>query len=83
MKKRKLCWNIDNLSGNISMIMLIKWIQDINNPFLIFTLLTGIVAFLSKGIKSTIVYAIPLENVAILSYVSYQFRITVILRGHL
>lgn len=50
------------------------------------TLLTGIIAFISKDIKSTIVYGIfliPLGIIAMLAYVSYQFRITAILRGHL
>ena len=55
--------------------------------FVIFVaLLTGIVSFISKDIKSTVVYGIfliPLGIIAILAYVSYQFRITAIIRGHL
>ena len=50
------------------------------------TLLTGIVSFISKDIKSTVVYGIfliPLGIIAMLAYVSYQFRITAIIRGHL
>ena len=50
------------------------------------TLLTGIVTFISKDIKSTVVYGIfliPLGIIAMLAYVSYQFRITAIIRGHL
>lgn len=53
---------------------------------LIVTLFTGIVAFISKDMKSTVVYGIflvPPGIIAMLAYVSYQFRITAILRGHL
>lgn len=53
---------------------------------LILTLLTGIVAVVSQNMKSTVVYGIfliPLGITAMLAYVSYQFRITAILRGHL
>lgn len=50
------------------------------------TLLTGVLAFISKDINSTVAYGIfliPFGIIAVLSYISYQFRITAILRGHL
>ena len=55
--------------------------------FVVFiTLFTGVVAFVTKNIKSNIsylIFLIPLGMIVMLAYVSYQFRITAILRGHL
>lgn len=50
------------------------------------TLFTGVIAYISKDVNSIVSYAvflIPLGIISILAYVSYQFRITAILRGHL
>lgn len=53
---------------------------------LLVALFTGIIMYISKDVNLIISYAIfliPLGIASILAYVSYQFRITAILRGHL
>lgn len=54
---------------------------------LIVSIFAGIAAFLSSGILPKewlrAIFIIPLGLVAVFAYLSYQFRITAILRGHL
>ena len=53
---------------------------------LLVALFTGIIMYISKDVNliiSYVIFLIPLGIISILAYVSYQFRITAILRGHL
>lgn len=53
---------------------------------LLVALFTGIIMYISKDVNliiSYVIFLIPLGIISILAYISYQFQITAILRGHL